>query len=105
MNKAYDLMKGFIPVQSMLKCRENGAFLIISNHQGEICYLNSVAQDIWNLFDGKRSIESVLESMLEEYDVQRDILENDLINFIRDMQWKEVVQLRFPDGEKLHPVS
>lgn len=96
MNKAYALLRDFIPVPTMLKCRENGDFLIISNHRGEIYYLNNVAQDIWNLFNNDRSIEVILESMLEEYDVERSILENDLINFIRDMQWKEVVQLRVP---------
>ena len=58
-------MKSYIPVKSALKTRPEGDMLIVANNNSEIYYLNGIAGEIW-----------------------------DMIEFIRDMQWKRLIRLK-----------
>ena len=94
MNTAYNLMKNFIPVRNALKTREDGNFLIASNRNNEIYYFNGVAKEIWNNLDGMTSIEGLCGKILSEYRVESSILERDIVNLIRDMQWKKLILMK-----------
>ena len=94
MNAAYNMLKNFIPVRNALKVREDGNFLIAANHEKEIFYLNSTAREFWEFINGNISVDSICEKFLCDYDVERDSLENDLLNLIRDLQWKKLIRLR-----------
>ena len=94
MNTAYTFIKNYIPLRNELKSRTDGDFLIISNRNGEIYYLNGSARDMWLLLDGSISIDELCGKILGEYKVDREQLENDIVNFIRDLQWKKLLRLR-----------
>lgn len=78
----FDKFKNLIPVQHNLKCRENGEYLIIMNEDQELFYLNETARFMYELFDGKTTLQTVFEEMKKEYsidesleqDVQADII-------------------------------
>lgn len=94
MNTAYNLLKDFIPVHNALKTREDGNFLIASNRNSEIYYFNGMAKDIWNKLDGMTSVEVLCMKILSEYRVERGILERDIVNLIRDLQWKKLILMK-----------
>ena len=100
MNTAYEFIKGYIPIKNALKTRENDSFLIISNQESNVYYLNGTAREIWDNIDGNKSIDDICSYLLSEYDVSREILERDLIVFVRDMQWKKLLRLK-KGGSKL----
>ena len=58
-----------------------------------IYYLNSTAALFVELADGKTTVESIKNKFLEKYDVEEDELERDLIEVIRDLQWKKILTL------------
>lgn len=89
----YDLIKEKIPIITFVKKRENNEFLIIENTDLEIFYLNDTAKDIINLCDGKNNIKSIINTLNEMYDVDIHILQNDIIDLIRDFQWKKILRL------------
>ena len=51
-----------------------------------IYVLNPVANRIWELLDGKRSMAEVRDQVLEEYEVSPQELEQDLQEYIEELQ-------------------
>lgn len=94
MTAAYDFLKDYIPVRSALKTRKDGEFLIASNRNSEIYYLNGTAREMWGMLDGNMTVEGLCAEFLGEYEVDRGTLERDIVSFIRDMQWKKLIRLK-----------
>ena len=59
----------------------------------EVFYLNDTAKDFILLCDGKRTVEDILVKMAEIYAVDEKILQIDIIDLIRDLQWKKILIL------------
>ncbi|MDO4628317.1 MAG: PqqD family protein [Planctomycetia bacterium] len=89
----YESLKNSTPLPIWKKMRVDGDFLIISNHHLEIHFLNSTAKDIVELI-GNNTIDQICELMLKMYDVERTILQQDVLNTIRYLQWKQLIQLK-----------
>ncbi|MBQ4432501.1 MAG: PqqD family protein [Synergistaceae bacterium] len=94
MHSVYELLKGYIPVKVARKIRSEGDMIIASNHSGHIYYLNETAAYIWCIIDGTLSIESLERKIFAEYKATPEKIRNDLVNFIRDMQWKKLIRLK-----------
>ena len=90
----YNWIKDKIPTLSIVKQRDNGDILIVCNNGLEILYFNQTSKDIISLINGTRTIDEIKRIMLSRYDVGEELLELDLIDVIRDMQWKKIVYLR-----------
>ena len=100
MNEAYELLKSYIPVKSVLKARYNDGMLIASNKNSEIYYLNDMAGEIWKMIDGKFSLEDLSSKILAEYDADSEQVNADMVNLIRSLQWKKLIRLR--EGRNNH---
>lgn len=59
----------------------------------EICFLNETAGFILNLCDESHTLENICDELLEEYDVSKEELTDDLVKVIRYMQWKRIIKL------------
>ncbi len=90
----YEMWKELIPRKNILKEKLNGEFLIVSSWQLEIFYLNDTAREIFLLIDGKRSVDKIVEDLMLVYDVERSILQDDIVDVIRELQWKNLLSLR-----------
>lgn len=94
MNEVYTLIKNYIPIKNTLKEKENGEFLILANKNSDIYYLNNIAKEMYYLINNKNNIQDIFEKIKKEYDVNDDELQNDIVDFIRDLQWKNLVRLK-----------
>ena len=94
MNTVYEFIKNLIPCQIYTKKRENGDFLIISNENLELYFLNETAKDFYMRCDSFSSIDNICNSMLKEYDVDENVLKQDILSLIRDFQWQEIIELK-----------
>ena len=90
----YEKVKTLYPVATAIKARRDGEFLILTNEAGDIQFLNDVALEIYYLFNGQNSIESIVSSIYELYDVNMKELEEDVVELVRDLQWKHLIKLR-----------
>ena len=90
----YELWRNLVPCKNALKEKENGEFLIVSSACLEIFYLNDSAREVILLMDGHSSVERIIDRMMGIYDVERAVLENDIIDVIRELQWKNLILLR-----------
>lgn len=94
MNKIYEMIKEYIPIKNILKEKENGEFLILANKNSDIYYLNDMAKEMYLLINDKANIQDIFDNIKKEYDVDEDELQNDIVDFIRDLQWKNLIKLK-----------
>ena len=47
--------------------------------------LNESGAFIWELIDGKKTVEELITAMTEEYDIDRESAKTDIFSFIDDM--------------------
>lgn len=55
--------------------------ILLSPNGDRLHSFNEVATFIWELSDGTRSIKNVIEHICEEFDVQRNEVRKDVVNF------------------------
>lgn len=90
----YELIKNYIPVRNHLKIREDEEFLLINSKKLNMFYLTETAKSFYMLIDGNRNIDFIVTELLNEYDVEKEILKKDILEFIRDMQWQNIILLK-----------
>ena len=59
----------------------------------DIMLLNEVASDIVKLLDGKTSLEKISGILLEKYEINNEILENDINQFIEKLNEKGMIEI------------
>ena len=60
----------------------DGEAILLSPNGDRLHSFNEVATLIWELSDGTRSIREFIEQICEEYDVERDKVQMDVIHFV-----------------------
>ena len=89
----FDWIKDKVPVVAYVKKRMNDDILIICAETLSMYYLNATAAFFINSADGKFTVGDIKEKFLQKYDVDEKILEEDLVDMIRDLQWKKILFL------------
>ena len=81
-----------VPHTKILKFREEGEVLIVINLNIDTFFLNEVAKDFLLLCNGRKFSE-IVDELCEIYDVDKDILTDDLMDIIRDLQYKRILYM------------
>lgn len=88
-----EILSESVPHTKILKSREEGTTLIVVNLHMETFFLNEVAKDFIQLCDGKRRLIEIIENLSEIYEVEKDILTDDLMEIIKDFQYKRILHM------------
>lgn len=56
--------------------------------------LNPVGARIWNLLQKPIVVKDILETLLNEYDVDEDVAEDDLMELLEELREKELVKVQ-----------
>ena len=54
--------------------------------------LSEMASKIWDMVDGKRSVDQIKKKVLKEYNVEEETIEKDLKNFIKDAKEINIIK-------------
>src|SRR4051812_30771147 len=54
--------------------------------------LNTVANDIWGLLDGKRTVAEIVHKLEQEYEVDPTILANDVCRVLDDLSGEGLIR-------------
>lgn len=65
------------------------AMLNVEN--GEYITINEVGKDIWELLDGSRSTEGIVESLMNIYEVKAEQCRTEVDAFLTDLETKGLV--------------
>lgn len=69
-----------------------GAEEVILNLESGIYYgLNEVGASIWKLVQEPKSVADILDAIMDEYDVQRDRCENDILQLLNDLAKRNLI--------------
>jgi hypothetical protein len=71
---------------------EDEAVLVMPK-QGQVKVLNEVGAAIWELVDGNRSIQQIIEGVCAQFEVDYGNVETDTLNFITDLIDREIVEI------------
>ncbi len=76
---------------SILSRKIGDEFILVPIRQNagdlsSIYTLNEVAARVWELIDGNRTLETVLEIICEEYEVESHAAEEDIVYYLKQLE-------------------
>ena len=89
----YSWLKNKIPHISFIKKRKDGDMLIICSDDLSLYYFNKTAAFFIENVDNSNTIDDIKKMYLEKFDVSNVEIENDLVEIVRDLQWKQILVL------------
>lgn len=72
---------------------EEQAVVVLSD-AGEVTVLNPVGTRVWELIDGKRSVEDIAAEIVAEYGASPDVVRRDVQEFVQGLAELRAVELR-----------
>lgn len=81
------------PVDISLKKRLEGDVAVVYGKELEICFLNKIGWQILDKSDGNNTLNDIAKYLLMIYEVDEDELKCDIVELIRDLQWKRLIRL------------
>jgi hypothetical protein len=68
---------------------------VILNLKDGVYYgLNPVGARIWQLIQAPRTIKEILETLLEEYDIEPQRCEQDLLKLLKELAAKQLIEVK-----------
>jgi len=72
----------------------DGEMVLLDMHSENYFGLDGVGTDIWKAIEEKRVLKEVLDTLLEQYDVEEEVLKNDLFAFVKKLQESGLVEVK-----------
>ncbi len=69
-----------------------GEGVVMNQEAGKILVLNEVATRLFELFDGRRSIEELVGRLEEEYEVEPQQLRRDVVRYLEELIEHDLVE-------------
>lgn len=67
--------------------------LVVDVKAGLLYPLNSVGAKIWQLSDGQRSVDEIVQAILDEFDATPDTVREDTIAFLEELAGAKLLSL------------
>ncbi len=85
------LQECYIKEQSIVARRIENEFILVPIHtktgdMDSVYTLNEVSARIWDLIDGKSTVESIVEKIIDEYDVEKAVAMQDILEYFDQLK-------------------
>ena len=87
------LVSSVTAVRDQVSCDLAGEAVILNLKSGFYYGLDPVGARIWSLIQKATPVRAILDQLLEEYEVAPDQCERDLLNLLKDMAAKELIDV------------
>ena len=71
----------------------DGEAVLLDLKSGQYYGLNEVGTYIWSLIDAPRTVADIVAAMAEEFDVSREQLNLDVMNFLQQMEEQKLIEI------------
>ena len=71
----------------------DGEMVLLDMESENYFGLDEVGTSIWQAMQEKETLKEVLELLLEQYEVEEEMLENDLSDFVRKLQESGLIKV------------
>lgn len=85
---------GCFPYDITLKKRKEGDILIVITKDTTLYFLNNMASYFVMLCNGINTVEDIVLKIYNEYDVQYEKLEYEIIDLIENLQKKRIIHIK-----------
>ena len=68
--------------------------IILNMESNVYCGLNEVGARIWELLKELKSVKAILDTLLEEYEVEIDQCKNELLTLLQDLLDNELIDVK-----------
>lgn len=70
-----------------------GEIILLSDDGLQIHQLNKTASMIWKLADGKTKVKNIVSLMYKRFDVEKDVLKQDVREFVQNLVKKGILTI------------
>ena len=88
-----DLNKKVIFADTVFAQEVDGEMVLLDMNSENYFGLDEVGTSIWQAMQEKESLKEVFEILLEQYEVEEDVLKNDLITFVEKLEESGLVKV------------
>jgi hypothetical protein len=88
-----------VAIEDQVSCDLEGEAVILSLRNGEYYGLDEVGARIWSLIQQPRTVASIRNTILAEFEVEKEQCEPDLLSFLEDLRQHRLVEI-VADEEK-----
>lgn len=82
-----DLMNKKIKIEKKLDVTElDGEKVMIDFDSGKYFMIKGSGNDIWDMMEDNMDINTIVENLLKEYDVDREVCQESVITFVNQMK-------------------
>jgi hypothetical protein len=71
----------------------DGEAVVVIPQEGVVKVLNNTGSRIWELSDGKKRTQEIIDILLSEFEVSKEALQADTIGFLEELAAKKIVVL------------
>jgi hypothetical protein len=83
-----------VAVRDQVSCDLAGEVAILDMKSGIYLGLNAVGARIWNLIQEPKLVDTICETILEEYDVEADQCQRDILTLLQALLANGLVEVR-----------
>ncbi|MEA1953786.1 MAG: PqqD family peptide modification chaperone [Campylobacterota bacterium] len=88
-----DLNKKVTFADTIFAQEVDGEMVLLDMNSENYFGLDAVGTSIWQAMEKNRSLKEVLDVLLEEYDVEYDVLEKDLLLFVDKLLDNQLIEV------------
>ena len=82
-----------VAVDGLTSADLGGEAVVLDAHSGRYFGLNELGVRIFDLLQTETSVQTIIDTLLGEYDVERERLREDVLAFIQNMQDQRLVKV------------
>ena len=94
MNNGISLQSAVAASHQQVSCDLEGETVILSMNDGVYYGLDPVGTSVWNLLQEPRTVSGIRDQLLQEYDVEAERCERDLLSLLERMVARGLVEVR-----------
>lgn len=98
--QAAELDKVYVPTRNVVARRIEKELIIvplvsgIGDAEDELYSLNETGEQVWQLLDGKRSLEQVVDALCELYAADSEMIRRDVVGLVTELLRRKIVETR-----------
>lgn len=93
MEKTMDRETRVTAAKDQVSCDLAGEVAILNIKSGIYYGLDEVGSSVWDLIQQTKTVAEVRDALLQEYDVDAETCERDLIALLRELSSKELIEI------------
>lgn len=90
-NDNIELHHIFTQSENQVSAEINGETVMMSVEQGSYFGLDAIGSRIWNLMEQPISLQDMIDTLVEEYDVSEVNCKNDVVKFVAELNSRGLV--------------